>query len=180
MRAFWAKVAGRSLVEEGICGGLEERDEKGFAEEEEAKRLGVEKGFALLDGKPVCPKMLSPSIRGGGGREISWVVPFVLSSELVVAVASILEPLIALMLPVFFLHVLNRQAKTHNLRSCPANGSGKSAFNCSSNVIMRPQTLHFARAADGWLDWAGHVYVRISEELYKRSFGSHTYWLPPS
>lgn len=76
-------------------------------------------------------------------------VPF--SAEDVLAEASILVHLIALMLPGFFLQVFDRQAKTYSLRSWPANRSGKSPFNCSSSVNIRLQTLHFASEAEGGL-----------------------------
>lgn len=67
MRAFSAKVAGRSLDGEGGWGGLEAREEKGLGDEDEAeaKGFGAEKGFALLEEELALPKMLSPSMGGG-------------------------------------------------------------------------------------------------------------------
>jgi len=79
------------------------------------------------------------------------VMAFLFSVEEILAEASILVPLIALMLPSFFLQVFDRQAKTYSLRSWPANRSGRSPFNWSSSVNIWLQTLHFASEAEGGL-----------------------------
>lgn len=116
----------------------------------EANGFGAEKGFALPEEELALPKMLSPSMGGGAFGEVPWVMAFRFSVEDVLE-ASILVPLIALMLPIFFLQVLDRQAKTYSLRSWLANRSGRLPFNCNSSVIIRLQTLHFASGAEGGL-----------------------------
>ena len=112
IRAFSANVVGKS-VKVGIWGGFEARSLSGFAAVVEkgfgldtAVVADVENGFALLFEEVVVPKMLSPSMGAG-----DFGVRLLLGVAFAGIEGEILDPRKALMLPGFFLHVLERQAK---------------------------------------------------------------------
>ena len=101
---------------------MEERSAKGFELEETEKgseiaveMLGVENGFALegVETSDLEPKILSPSIGSGCESCVPFVleVPLALVSCCVEASCEILIPRIVLILPAFFLHVLDLHVK---------------------------------------------------------------------
>ena len=64
---------------------------------------------------------------------------------------------IALMLPIFFLQVFDLHEKIYSFRSWLGYRSGRSPLSCSSRVMMRLHTLHFASCAEGGSAVSGHI-----------------------
>lgn len=123
MRAFWAKVVGRSV--DGGCGGLDAREEKGEVLEsgQEANGLAgwefwvleVENGFRLdlaevevVELKRLLPRLAAEcSGFGVSGDAVPFAIFFGFSAE----AFETLMPLMALMVPSFFRHAFRLQLK---------------------------------------------------------------------
>ena len=169
MRAFSAKVAGRSEAEGS--GGWLVGKWKGFGVFETGCEVN---GFAEGDWdvveieKGLWPKLLEERVelkrllpRSCGGCLIFWssltVLFLSMAFDFCVDPFGMRIPLTALDVPSFLLQALLLQLNMYNFRSWPGNFSGRSPFNCSNSVIMLLQTLHFASSAEGASVSGGHI-----------------------
>ena len=156
MRAFWAKVVGRSDAD--FCGGWTTVggkgvvvfgaccDANGFAFDG-PDFVDVENGFwvKLLDDRVELNRLLP---RSCGSCSFSWFT-LLCTFDFSTASFGVLIPRKPLIVPSFLLHAFLLQLKIYSFRSWPGNLSGRSPFSCNNSVIMLLQTLHLASSTEG-------------------------------
>ena len=166
MRAFWAKVVGRSDVE-GLGGWLVGGG-MGFGAGCEANGFVVGSWDVVEVEKGLWPKLLEERVelkrllpRSCGGCVFFWssltVLYLSIAFNFCVEPFGIRIPLTALIVPSFLLQALLLQLNMYSFRSWPGNFSGRSPFNCSNRVIMLWHTLHLASSAEGASVSGGHI-----------------------
>ena len=168
MRAFWAKVVGRSDAEgSGRWLGAGGQGFGVFENGCEANGFVTDDWDVVEVEKGLWPKLLVDRVelkrvlpRSCGGCLFFWssltVLFLSIAFDFCVDPFGIRIPLTALHVPSFLLQALLLQLNMYNFRSWPGNFSGRSPFNCSNSAIMVLQTLHLASSAEGASVSDGH------------------------